>query len=99
MTQLDRRIQKLEAVADTDTVRLLFITWVVPEEEPPCRMAAEWNGERLSQNRGESEASFLDRVRDEVDRNRPSANNVAAVFLSSLAFAHKAPSPHRVHAS
>ena len=82
MTQLDRRIQKLEAVTDTDKVTLLFITWMKREGEPPRRMATEWKGERFSQDLGESEESFLDRVRDAVDRNRPAAGNVAAVFLN-----------------
>ena len=84
MTQLDRRIRKLEAVAGTDKVKLLFISWVMPDEEPPCRLTAEWNGERFSQDWDECEASFLDRVRDAVKRNRPAASNVAAVFLSAV---------------
>ena len=84
MTQLDRRIQKLEAVMGTDKVTLLFITWMKREGEPPRRMTTEWRGERFSQEPGEAEASFLDRVRDAVDRNRPAAGNVAAVFLRAV---------------
>jgi hypothetical protein len=87
MTQLDRRIQKLEAVTDTDKVTLLFITWMKPEGERPRRMATEWKGERFSQDLGESEASFLDRVRVAVDRNRPAAGGVAAVFLRAVDWA------------
>lgn len=87
MTQLDRRIQKLEAVTDTDKVTLLFITWLKPEGEPPRRITTEWKGERFSQDLGESEESFLDRVRDAVDRNRPAANNLAVVFLEGVDWA------------
>jgi hypothetical protein len=87
MTQLDRRIQKLEAVMDTDKVTLIFITWLKREGEPPRRMTTEWKGERFSQDLGESEASFLDRVRDAVDRNRPAAGGVAAVFLRAVDWA------------
>jgi hypothetical protein len=67
MTQLDRRLQKLEAVTDTDKVALLFITWMKREGEPPRRMATEWKGDQFSQDLGESEESFLDRVRDVHD--------------------------------
>ena len=84
MTQLDRRIQKLEAVTDTDKATLLFITWMKREGEPPRRMTTEWKGKRFSQDVGEAEESFLDRVRNAVDRNRPAAGNVAAVFLSAV---------------
>ena len=87
MAQLDRRVQKLEAVTDTDKVTLLFITWIKPEGEPPRRITTEWKGERFSQDLGESEESFLDRVRDAVDRNRPAANNVAVVFLEVVDWA------------
>jgi hypothetical protein len=87
MTQLDRRLQKLEAVTDTDKVTLIFITWLKREGEPPRRMTTEWKGERFSQDLGESEASFLDRVRVAVDRNRPAAGGVAAVFLRAVDWA------------
>ena len=84
MTQLDRRIQKLEAVAHTDEVNLLFITWVKSEDEPPGRATAEWNEEHFSQGVSESEASFLARVKDAVERNPPAAHNIAVVFLQGV---------------
>ena len=84
MAQLDRRVQKLEAVTDPGKVTLLFITWIKPQGEPPRRITTEWKGERFSQDLGESEESFLDRVRDAVDRNRPAANNLAVLFLEGV---------------
>jgi hypothetical protein len=87
MTQLDRRIQKLEAVTDTDKVTLISITCLKREGEPPRRMTTDWKGDRFSQDLGESEASFLDRVRVAVDRNRPAAGGVAAVFLRAVDWA------------
>lgn len=84
MTQLEKRIDALEAVTGTDKVTLLFITWIKPEGEPPLRITADWNGERFNQDWGEAETSFLDRVREAVDRNRPAAGNIAAVFLHSV---------------
>ena len=84
MTQLEKRIDALEAVTDPDKVTLLFITWLTRKDEPLRRMTTEWKGERFSQEPGEAETSFLDRVRDAVDRNRPAAGNVAAVFLRAV---------------
>ena len=87
MTQLEKRIDALEAVTGTDKVTLLFITWLGREDEPPCRMVTEWKGERFSQDFGESEESFLDRVRCAVDRDPPAANNIAVVFLQGVDWA------------
>ena len=84
MAQLDRRVQKLEALAHTDKASLLFITWVKPDDQPPCLVTAEWNGEHFSQGLSESEASFLARVRDAVERNPPAAHDIAAVFLQGV---------------
>ena len=84
MTQLERRIDALEAVTGPDKVTLLFITWLKPKGEPPRRMMTEWNGEHFSQALSEPEESFLDRVRWAVERDPPAANNIATVFLQGV---------------
>lgn len=85
MTQLDRRIDKLEAAAtDIEKLLLLFVSWVRTESTPPRRLRADWKGERFNQNPGESAEMFKDRVRDAVNRNRPAGNCAAVLFLDEV---------------